>query len=498
MKLFFILGNQLFPLKNLDRFKMDHLVYMAEDYELCTYEKHHKLKILLFLSSMRSYAENLKKNKFTVEYSKIDSNDFKKSYLDKLKKIINLKKINEVTSFEIEDKFFENKIKKFFKKYKIKWNILRSPMFLNSRSDFKSYLSKTKKPFMATFYKESRQKFNILMTRKGTPEGGKWSFDDENRKKIPNDIKAPQIPKINHTKHTNDLKPIVEKLFKNHTGNTEKFWFATEEKDVNKLLNFFVKKKFNLFGDYEDAVSQNDNILFHSVLSPYLNLGIITPDEVVKKVLEFNRKNKIKINSLEGYLRQVIGWREFMRGIYQSYSSEMENRNFFKQNRKMKDTWYDGNTGLPPLDYAIKNSLKYGWSHHIERLMILSNIMNLCEIKPKIVFKWFMEMFVDSSDWVMVPNIYGMGLFSDGGIFATKPYICGSSYLLKMMDFKKGEWCNTMDGLYWRFINRNRKFFLKNARLSMMVRIFDKMKTERKKLILSEAEKFINKNTYGN
>ena len=211
------------------------------------------------------------------------------------------------------------------------------------------------------------------------------------------------------------------------------------------------------FGDYEDAVDQKNNILFHSVLSPYINLGLITPEFVVQKILDFNKKYKIRLNSLEGYIRQVIGWREFMRGIYQKYSHEMENRNFFKQNRKMKDSWYEGTTGLPPLDYAIKNALVNGWSHHIERLMIISNIMNLCELNPKIVYKWFMEMFVDSSDWVMVPN-----------------------------------------GLYWRFINKNRKFFLKNPRLSMMVRIFDKMKVERKKLILSEAEKFINKNTYGN
>ena len=184
-----------------------------------------------------------------------------------------------------------------------------------------------------------------------------------------------------------------------------------------------------------------------------------------------------------------------MRGIYQSYSKEMETKNFFKQTRNMKKSWYDGTTGLPPLDYAIKNALNHGWSHHIERLMILSNIMNLCEIKPNVVYKWFMEMFVDSSDWVMVPNVYGMGLFSDGGIFATKPYICGSSYFMKMMDFKKGDWCNTMDGLYWRFIDRNRKFFSKNPRLSMMVHIFDKMKKDRKKLILSEADKFIKQNT---
>jgi deoxyribodipyrimidine photolyase-related protein len=270
---------------------------------------------------------------------------------------------------------------------------------------------------------------------------------------------------------------------------------ATEFDDVVKLLNFFIKEKSNLFGDYEDAVNQKDNILFHSALSPYINLGLITPEFIIQKVLDFHKKNKIRMNSLEGYIRQVIGWREFMRGIYQSYSEEMETKNFFKQNRKMKKSWYEGTTGLPPLDHAIKNALNHGWSHHIERLMILSNIMNLCEIKPNVVYKWFMEMFVDSSDWVMVPNVYGMGLFSDGGIFATKPYICGSAYFMKMMDFKKGEWCNTMDGLYWRFIDRNRNFFLTNPRLSMMVRIFDKMKTDRKKLILSEADKFIKQNT---
>src|SRR6056300_1630956 len=469
MKLFFILGNQLFPTKYIDRFKKDHTFFIAEDKGLCTYEKHHKQKILLFLSSMRSYADNLKTNKFKLDYLKIEDKDFSEDYLKKLKRIITEKKVKKVSSFEIEDKFFEKKISLFFKKEKIDWSIIQTPMFLNSRQEFKNYLAKSKKPFMATFYKEVRKKSGILMGSDGNPIGGKWSFDEENRNKLPKNISAPKFPKINETSHTKKLKPLIE--------------------------NFFIKEKANLFGDYEDAVDQKDNILFHSALSPYINLGLITPEFVIQKVLEFHKKNKIRMNSLEGYIRQVIGWREFMRGIYQSYSQEMETRNFFKQNRKMKNSWYEGNTGLPPLDYAIKNAVNYGWSHHIERLMILSNIMNLCEIKPTIVYKWFMEMFVDSSDWVMVPNVYGMGLFSDGGIFATKPYICGSAYFMKMMDFKKGEWCNVMDGLYWRFIDKNREFFLKNPRLSMMVRIFDKMKLERKKLILSAADKFIKDNT---
>ena len=176
----------------------------------------------------------------------------------------------------------------------------------------------------------------------------------------------------------------------------------------------------------------------------------------------------------------------------------MEENNFFGNNRKMKLSWFNGETGLTPLDFSINNVLNYGWTHHIERLMILSNIMNLCEIHPKEVYKWFMEMFIDSSEWVMVPNVYGMGLFSDGGIFATKPYICGSSYFLKMMDFKKGDWCDIMDGLYWRFIEKNEKFFLTNPRLSMMVRILKNLNPNRKKKIFNAAQTFIEKNTCEN
>ena len=385
MKLFFLLGNQLFDEKYLEKFKKDHIFYMAEDFQLCTYEKHHKNKILLFLSSMRSHAERLKKSNFKIEYSTIEEKAFKLDYTEKLKKFIKSKKISEISSFEIEDKFFEKKINQFIKKENIKWNIIQTPMFLNSRDNFRKYLSKSKKPFMAVFYKDTRRELDILIKKDGTPEGGKWSFDEDNRNKLPKNITIPKFPKIKETSHTKKLKPIIKKYFKDHPGDVENFWFATEYEDVIKLLNFFIKEKSNLFGDYEDAVDQKDNILFHSALSPYINLGLITPEIIIKKILDFHKKNKIRLNSLEGYIRQVIGWREFMRGIYQSYSNEMETRNFFKQNRKMKKSWYNGTTGLPPLDYAIKNALKYGWSHHIERLMILSNIMNLCEIKPNIV-----------------------------------------------------------------------------------------------------------------
>ena len=493
MKLFIILGNQLFSPQYLKKYK-DHTFFMAEDYDLCTYEKHHKLKILLFLSSMRSFRDELKSNNFKVHYEDVNSK-FKTSYEKKIEKIIKDKKIKEVSFFEIEDKPFEKKILKLLKNTGVVVNQLNSPMFLTTRNEFKEYLSKYKKPFMANFYKIIRTKLNILMDKNGKPKGDRWSFDEDNRKKLPKNIKIPSISKLNDSKHTNDLKKFINLNFNDHPGNTENFWFPTTRKDAHNKLDEFLKERIKLFGDYEDAVSERSNTMFHSALSPIINIGLITPEELIFKLQRI--ENRVPVNSYEGYIRQIIGWREFMRGIYQNFENKLEKSNFFNHKRKMKKSWYDGTTGLVPLDFSIQNAERFGWSHHIERLMILSNIMNLCEIHPKQVYKWFMEMFVDSSDWVMSPNVYGMGLFSDGGIFATKPYICGSSYFLKMMHFKKGPWCDVMDGLYWKFIDKNKKFFLKNPRLAMMVRVSEKMNKERKTRIFKAANNFIKENTNG-
>jgi len=492
MKLFLILGNQLFDLKYIQKYS-DHEFFMCEDLGLCTYEKHHKQKILFFLSCMRSYADELKKNNLKINYLNINQ-DFEIDYLKKLQAIIKKKSVKEIKFFEIEDKFFEKKIINFLKKQNITFEIIPTPMFLCSRVAFKEYLKKYKKPFMANFYKEMRISNKILLDKNNNPTGGKWSFDKDNRKKLPKDISIPKIPVIKETEHTHKLKSLIESKFKSHPGHTKDFWFATTRKDSIKLLDDFFDKRLNLFGDYEDSVTFKSNTVFHSALSPLINVGLITPQDIIERINKSSKK--ININSLEGYTRQIIGWREFIRGIYQNYDEKLYSNNFFGHKRKMKKSWYEGNTGLEPLDHAIQNAIKYGWSHHIERLMILSNIMNLCEIHPTQVYKWFMEMFVDSSEWVMAPNVFGMGLFSDGGIFATKPYICGSSYFLKMMEFKKGPWCDIMDGLYWKFIERNKKFFKSNPRLSMMVNILEKIDVKRKNKIFTAANNFIKENTH--
>ncbi len=467
---------------------------MAEDYELCTYQKHHKHKLILFLTSMRKYASELKNKDFNLKYFQLNNHNIKLSYEDKIYDYIKNKKILDIKMFEIEDKFFENRILKFCKKNKIKIQFIDSPMFLNTRVNFKEYLFNVKKPFMATYYKQQRIQKNILMAD-NIPLGKKWSFDEDNRKKIPNNISEPLLPNFKNDPILEDIKKIVNDLFNDHPGDTKNYWLGSSRKDALKALDLFIKDKINNFGDYEDAVRKHSPFLFHSVLSPYLNLGLITPKEIIKKILNANKNKKIPLNSLEGFVRQVIGWREFIRGIYQNYDDKLEKTNYFNQHRRLTDDWYYGTTGIEPIDDAIIDVNKYGYTHHIIRLMHLSNVMTLAQLHPKEIYKWFMEMFVDSSDWVMSPNVYGMGTFSDGGIFATKPYICGSNYIIKMSNYKKGYWSEIVDGLYWNFIHNNKDILSKNPRMGMVMITYRKLNDERKDYLLKIANEFIAQKT---
>ena len=227
-------------------------------------------------------------------------------------------------------------------------------------------------------------------------------------------------------------------------------------------------------------------------MTPMLNVGLITPDEIVEKSLRFAQENDIPINSTEGFIRQIVGWREFIRGMYECRGSDERTLNHWRFTNKIPSSFYDGTTGIFPIDQTIKKILETGYCHHIERLMILGSFMMLCEFDPDEVYRWFMELFIDAYDWVMVPNVYGMSQFADGGLMATKPYISGSNYLMKMGDYKKGEWQAVWDGLFWRFMDKHRAFFLQNPRLGMLVRMFDKMPQEKKDMHLANGEHYLN------
>lgn len=306
--------------------------------------------------------------------------------------------------------------------------------------------------------------------------------------------KHEKVPIINYAKdnsYIKEAKDYVEQNFPTNYGHTDRFIYATNAEEAEIWLDDFLENRLAKFGMYEDAMVKKESFLFHSVLTPYLNIGLLNPQQIIDKTLRAAEKNNIPINSLEGFIRQVVGWREFIRIVYEREGRKQRTTNYWNFKRKIPAAFWIGETGIHPIDTVIKRVLQTGYSHHIERLMVLGNFMLLCEFDPDEVYKWFMEMYIDSYDWVMVPNTYGMTQFADGGLMTTKPYISGSNYLLKMGDWEKGDWQMIWDGLFWRFMHVHRDFFKSNPRLGMLVNMFDKMPAEKRNAHIKIAEEYL-------
>ncbi len=465
-------------------------IYLVEEWLFFKQYNFHKQKIAFHRASMKFYESYLHSKNIKVVY--IDSFN---ELADVRKLIPHLKKTG-ITAFEYidtTDYWLEQRIEKACKAYDVQAYKNRSHLFLNTPEEIAKYFSDKKRMFQTDFYKHQRKTRNILLDDSQNPIGGKWTYDDENRLKY---TKGKTPPEVIFPKPNNFYKEAVtytQKHFPDNYGklNTD-FIYPTTFTESKKWLQEFFKTRFTEFGAFEDAIVLNQNILHHSVLTPMLNTGLITPEYIINKTLEYAGKNEVPLNSLEGFIRQIIGWREFIRAVYELKGNEERTKNYWGFTRKIPDSFWNGNIGIEPIDFTIKKVLETGYCHHIERLMVLGNFMLLCEFDPDEVYRWFMEMFIDAYDWVMVPNVYGMSQFADGGIMATKPYISGSNYLMKMSDYKKGEWQKVWDGLFWRFIHTHRTFFMQNPRLGMLVRSFDKMADIKQKAHLENAEKFLN------
>lgn len=492
-----ILGNQLFPTAFLQEAGVERVV-MIEDRFLCEHFAYHQQKLVLVLAAMRAYAQLLQEQGFELTYiplPEVVAVSAAKDFTDQLKSVLSSSGATELVRFEVEGKAMERRLSELARNLGVAERVLPSPMFLCSRQNFRDFLQGKKKPQMAGFYKLQRTRLNLMVEGDGSPKGGRWSFDEDNRKKLPKDVQPPALPLAEIHPVVDEVQQLVQLQFGHHPGSVEDFWWPVTRQGALAWLEDFLLQRLAQFGPFEDAISQRSRTVFHSALSPLMNLGLITPWEVVERTVAFAEENNTPMQSVEGFVRQVIGWREFVRGIHQNYGGKQHKTNFWNHHGKLTDAWYSGQTGIEPLDAAIIEARDYGWSHHIPRLMVVANLMTLCEIEPRDAHRWFMEMYVDSSSWVMGPNVYGMGIFSDGGIFATKPYICGSNYLLKMSDYKKGPWCDVVDGLYWRFIANNRGFFASNPRLALMPRALDRLKPQRREHIFGAAESFLSTHT---
>ncbi len=493
-RVFLMLGNQLFPVARL-RAWQGALFFLAEDYMTCRNLRHHQHKLLLTLAGMRAQAELLRREGFSVDYVPLSEESNRQSYVEKLRRLLSRTGFRELLHFEIEDPLMERRIARFARQHDIQRTVVPTPMFLCDRQDFADWHAAQEKPDLETFYPWLRSREKLLLDADGRPRGGRWRTSGDALKALPTGVPVPDLPAVRHGRHVRDLQPVVADLFSDHPGDVRSFWLPTTRAQATDWLKDFLEQRFSCFGDYEGSFSRRSDAVFHSALSPLLNTGLLTPREVISRALTFAEDERVSLTSVEPFVRQIVGWREFMHGMYRHHGSTMSRRNFWGHERGLTSDWYTGNTGIEPLDHVIRKAGRLGWANHNERLMVVGNLMLLAEIDPRHAYRWFMEMFADSAHWVTSPNVFGVALFADGGLLSGKPQICGSNYLMRMGDYPRGDWVDVVDGLYVRFVSRNSAWFGRQKKLSVIMDNLERMPAERRRRLERRAAQFLRDKT---
>jgi len=467
-------------LKRFDK-KIDKII-LIEEPRYFTDFRFHKLKLVYHRASMKAYEREIKKNLIQTTY--IDFNKVSKETYSKLNK-------DSTYYFNPIDHKLNSRLEKLLSKAnKIdNLNFLLTPTEVEENKDI---FYKNNKYSHDAFYKFQRKKLDILM-KNDKPIGDRWSFDTENRLSLPNSIKIPAVPKIKKDQFYKEALTYIDKHFKNNYGSTEKWIFPINNISAIKWFNNFLSKRLNNFGPYEDAVLSDNNFLFHSVLSPMMNIGILPDSQVILIAMRYYNKNKTKIRlqSFEGFIRQVIGWRNYVYAIY-LLEPNMYEQNFLKHHNLISDKYWLGNTGIKPIDSIINKIISYSYFHHIERLMYLGNWFLINKVDPKEVHRIFMEWTIDAYDWVMVPNVMGMSQYADGGKMMTRIYFSSSNYIDKMSDYKKKsteDWWKIWDAIYYSFIHSHSELLAKNYATARQVAHWKKKSNKEKEELLSLAKK---------
>jgi deoxyribodipyrimidine photolyase-related protein len=487
-KAFLIYPHQLF--EDIASLKTSDIVFLIEEPLYFSEFKFHKQKLVLHRASMQKYKQYLEQNQIKVEYLEFHQLAKNESIVDILKQ----HQIQAVEVYDLVDDWLSKRLKSALNEVAIQLTIHNSPMFLTSVGEFTEFFearSGTRKYWMNDFYIWQRKRLNILLDTDNKPTCGKRSFDTENRKKLPKDIVIPNTFEIQNNSYIKEARDYVEEHFPDNFGRTDTFWCTIDFEGSKKYFQQFLQNRLELFCPYEDAMTTKSDSVFHSTISPLMNNGLLTPDYVIQETLEFITKNEVSMSSAEGFIRQIIGWREYIRALYVLEGKKIRTSNYFDSTRQMPKSMWSAKTGIEPIDYHIQVLEKYAYTHHIPRLMLFGNYLNLCQIEPNSVYEWFMEMYIDAYDWVMVPNVYSMTLYADGGLLTTKPYIASSNYILKMSDFKKGEWNSSLDALFWNFVSKNFAKLKKEGRLGFIGVQYNKMPDLKKKNYTKIAQEYL-------
>ena len=497
-----ILGDQLSEsISSLNDYNPNtDTILICEVWDEATYVKHHKKKIVLLFSAMRHFAEMLRSKGFNIQYIPLDHPENTGSLQGEIKRILSQQPVERIVVTQPNEYRVLAHMLDLKNELNIKFEIREDNRFLCSSDEFSVWATSKKQLRMEYFYREMRKKHQILIDA-NQPVGGQWNYDNDNRKPPKQGLQIPPLYKIETDDITQEVITLVSNRFHNHFGEITPFNFAVTRTDALQVLNQFVQQRLPYFGDYQDAMIEGEPWMFHSHISFYLNCGLLLPLECIQAAETAYHQQKAPLNAVEGFIRQILGWREYVRGIYWLNMPEYSQYNFFETHRKLPHFYWTANTKMNCLRQCVLETQQNAYAHHIQRLMVLGNFALLAGIDPKEVNEWFLIVYADAYEWVELPNVSGMILFADGGYLASKPYAAGGNYINKMSNYckncsykvtqKNGAQACPFNYLYWDFLDRNRQKLAKNPRVSMMYRTLDRMSEDKQAAIRTDSRIFL-------
>lgn len=503
-----ILGDQLSAnissLKKID--PENDIILIVEVARETTYVKHHPKKIAFLFSAMRHFAEDLKNRGFHVDYVHLDDEGNSGSFSGEVKRAVTRHKPEQiVVTFPGEYRVLEE-IRTWQDDLGLPVHILEDDRFLCGREAFAEWAKGRKQLRMEFFYREMRQKYRVLMDG-NEPQGGQWNYDQDNRKPPKDGLSVPEPSRFEPDPITEQVLALVEERFENHFGDLYPFHFAVTSDQAQTVLDHFIKERLPKFGDFQDAMIQNEPWMYHGHLSFYLNSGLLDPMTCILAAEAAYHAGEAPLNAVEGFIRQILGWREYVRGIYWLKMPDYAEANFLNAQRNLPEFYWTGDTKMNCLRQCIGETKANAYAHHIQRLMVLGNFALLIGAHPKQVNEWYLVVYADAYEWVEMPNVTGMILFADGGLLASKPYAAGGSYINRMSNYcgschyknskKNGEDACPFNYLYWGFLREHRDRLHKNPRVAMMYKTLDRMAADKKKQIDTDCNRFLSALDHG-
>jgi deoxyribodipyrimidine photolyase-related protein len=477
------------------------VVVLAELRAEATYVKHHKKKIILIFSAMRQFAQELRAAGYRVHYVRYDEAENSGSFYGEVARLAARYRPQAVHVTEPGEWRIWTDMQAWQGRLQIPVVIHEDDRFFCSRTQFAAWASGRKSLRMEYFYRDMRRQHKVLLAEDQSPIGGEWNFDAENRRRLPPEVVPRPHRSFSPSKVTREVMDLVVREFPDHFGDSEPFEFATTAAEAEQALDDFITYRLAQFGDYQDAMRLDAPVLFHAYISMYINIGLLDPKTVIARVEQAYHAGDVPLNAAEGFIRQILGWREYVRGIYWLKMPSYAEGNFFGAKRALPDFYWTGKTDMRCMAQAIGQTKQLAYAHHIQRLMVTGNFALLYGADPAAVNEWYLLVYADAFEWVELPNTQGMALFADGGLLASKPYAASGKYIDKMSDYcgecryqvesATGEKACPFNYLYWNFLAEHQDKLEKNPRMAMMYRVWSKMPPEKQTAIRQAAQKFI-------